>query len=97
MEVHIIEVPLVGGGFYERMIQLVKRILRKVLGNARLTHDELYTILVEVECTVNSRLLTYVSTILYYIQMFIQGNPKPQSVVSLGALFLKIKINNNYI
>ena len=38
-----------GGGLYERMIQLVKRILRKVLGNARLTYDELYTILVEVE------------------------------------------------
>ena len=48
--------------FYERMIQLVKRMLRKVLGNARLTYDELYTILVEVECTVNSRPLTYVST-----------------------------------
>ena len=61
MEVHIIEVPLVGG-FYERMIQLIKRILRKVLGNARLTYDELYTILVEVECTVNSHPLTYVST-----------------------------------
>ena len=31
-------------------------------GNSRLTYDELYTILVEVECTVNSRPLTYVST-----------------------------------
>ena len=64
MEVHIIEVPLVGGGgeFHDRMIQLVKRILRKVWGNARLTYDELYTILVEVECTVNCRPLTYVST-----------------------------------
>ena len=51
-----------GGEFYERMIHLVKRILRKVLGNARLTYDELYTILVEIECTVNSRPLTYLST-----------------------------------
>ena len=58
MKVHSIVV----GGFYLRMMQLVKRILLKVLGNARLTYDELHNILVEVECTVNSRPLTYVST-----------------------------------
>ena len=40
------------------MIQLVKRILRMVLGNARLTYDELYTILVEVECTVKCKQLS---------------------------------------
>ena len=39
------------GGFFERMIGSVKSCLRKVLGNARLTFDELLTVLIEVEAT----------------------------------------------
>ena len=44
------------------MIQNVKRCLRKTLQNAKLNYDELHTVLVEVEGTVNSRPLTYVSS-----------------------------------
>ena len=41
---------------------LVKRCLLKVVGQARLSHDELFTVLVEVEATLNSRPISYVSS-----------------------------------
>ena len=48
------------GGFYERLVGLVKRSLRKAMGHRRFTVEQLITILAEVEAIVNMRLLTYV-------------------------------------
>ena len=49
------------GGIFERMIQSVKRCLRKTIGRGRLTMDELVTATTEVEVIVNSRPLSYLS------------------------------------
>ncbi|XP_028400806.1 uncharacterized protein LOC114523939 [Dendronephthya gigantea] len=48
------------GGFWERMVKVVKRVLKKVIGSSKLTYDELYTILTEVETIVNDRPITYI-------------------------------------
>ena len=45
----------------ERMIQTTQRCLRKSIGSAKLTMDELLTAVVEIEMIVNSRPLSYLS------------------------------------
>jgi len=48
------------GGFWERVVQTVKRTLKKVIGRSCLSSEELGTLLIEVEGVVNARPLTYV-------------------------------------
>ena len=43
------------------MVRCVKRCLRKMIGQAKLTHDEILTALMEVEMVLNSHFLTVVS------------------------------------
>ena len=50
------------GGVFERLVRSVKRCLKKMLGQAKLSYDELLTALVEVEMVLNSHPLTVVST-----------------------------------
>ena len=47
------------GGFYERMMGLVKSCLKKVLFRKRIGRDELETVLREIQCRINNRPLTY--------------------------------------
>ena len=47
------------GGFYERMMGLVKSCLKKVLFRKRVNRDELETVLREIQCRLNNRPLTY--------------------------------------
>ena len=49
------------GGCWESLIRLLKQFLRKTLGKASLTYEELETVLCDCESVINSMPLTYVS------------------------------------
>ncbi|GFX52956.1 integrase catalytic domain-containing protein [Trichonephila clavipes] len=49
------------GGWWERLIRVLKDLLKRTLGNSVLTYEELLTVLCDCESIVNSRSLTYVS------------------------------------
>ena len=57
---YILELSPHWGGFYERLNRIVKNALRKILRKAKLTYEELETIIVEIEGVLNTRPLTYV-------------------------------------
>ena len=48
------------GGFYERLVSMIKRCLRKAVGRRHLSLEQLITLLAEIEAVLNSRPLTYV-------------------------------------
>lgn len=55
----IVELAPWMGGFYERLVSIVKRCFRKSIGRKLLTLIQLLTFIKEVEAVVNSRLLVY--------------------------------------
>ena len=49
------------GGWWERLIGILKTILRKILGKASLSYESMVTTLCDAEAIINARPLTYVS------------------------------------
>ena len=50
------------GGLFERLVGMTKRCLKKIIGKARLSYDELWTAVTKVEEIFNSRTLSYVQS-----------------------------------
>ena len=56
----IVELATWMGGFYERLVGLTKKALRKTIVNRSLTEKQLVTVVTEVEAVINSHPLVYV-------------------------------------
>ena len=60
MGIHSREIPLVGG-LYERLIGIIKTLLKKTLDKAKISYVQMCTIISEVEGNMNNRLLTHLN------------------------------------
>ena len=77
------------GGLFERLVQSTKRCMRKYIGKAKLTHEELMTVTIEVEAVLNSRPLTYIT-------MFQDGEPLTPSHLLTGRRILSLPDHLGY-
>lgn len=89
------------GGWWERLIRIIKDLLKRTLGKSKLNYEELMTILTEVEAIINERPLTYVTEdgedlIPLTPLMFLQENTDiefPEVDMNLGD---KLRIRYKY-
>ncbi|GFY34024.1 integrase catalytic domain-containing protein [Trichonephila clavipes] len=49
------------GGWWERLVRIIKELLRRSLGKSILSNEELSTVICDCEFLINSRPLTYIS------------------------------------
>ena len=57
---NILEVSPWWGAFWERMVQVVNRSLRKILSKSKPTYEELLIVICEIKSVITSRPLCYV-------------------------------------
>ena len=77
------------GGVFERLIKSTKRCLRKLIGQAIFSYDEMHTAVVEIEAIFHSRPLSYVSADDL-------DEPLTPSHLMVGRRILSLPDNLNY-
>lgn len=78
------------GGFYERLIGIVKNCMRRTLEKHMLTDNQLVTLVKEIEATVNTRPLTCVDSELVHIL-------KPSDFLTMGKCITMEGSNEDFL
>lgn len=88
------------GGWWERLVRMVKELLRRNLGSSSLNYEELVTLLCDCEYTINSRPLTYLSddfdslqplTPSMFLQPIIKGSVSDLDKIDSSCLNKRIR------